>query len=218
MNIVVRAVKRMGENYQLKTKSTERGVSKTFTGSDNNFFGLIKRNVRIKEYLATTQSRIMCPLHKQGSSNPAAVIYEEATGDTIHCHSMGCHADIIGLHAKLNGVGMMEAALELAQRYKIELPREVNLTVNDTEAETEAELITKVNQVINRAKAAKTNVDRGKIISLVSHFIETRENFKTPTDTQILYKYDSKTGLYLESGESWLQTKVQEDNRRDNCA
>jgi putative DNA primase/helicase len=209
VNIVVRTVRRMGDGYQLKTKATERGASKTFTGSDNDFFNLIKRTVKMKEYLETTQNRLLCPLHKQGSSNPAAVIYENLEGDTLHCHSGGCHADIIGLHAKIMGIGRMEAALDLAQKYKIALPREINLTVNDTAPESEAELVTKINGVINRAKAAKENPDRGKIISLISHFVEERENFKTPTDTQVLYRYDQATGLYAESGESWLQTKVQ---------
>lgn len=127
IELVERVMLRMGNGYRLKTKIKEEEgtLPKTFK-QDYDLFSEVKRRVRIKDLLGTTETRIKCPLHTQGSSNPSAVIYENADGDSVYCHSVGCYADAISLYARQNGFAgekyaQLRAAKELAQKYGIEI-------------------------------------------------------------------------------------------------
>lgn len=209
IELVARVMHRLGDGYKLKTKMGGTITTQQFVSSDMDLFSLIKRKVRMKEFLNVKENRMMCPLHKQGSSNPAAVIYESPDADYLHCHSGGCHADVITLNAKMKNIGRMDSALELAQQYKIEVPHEVALTVKDQNPENEEDLILKINGIINRARIERKTPDRGKIVDMIGHFLEKKEKFRTPDDTQVLYRYNADVGLFCEGGETWVHSESQ---------
>lgn len=116
------AVEKMGPGYRLKTQP--KALAQTQRATDEkNIFASVKARVRMSEVLGTTDTRIMCPLHVQGSSNPAAVIYENPDGDVVYCHSSGCFGDVIKVYAHQHGLGQYDAAVELAKSHGIELPK-----------------------------------------------------------------------------------------------
>lgn len=210
VEMVAAALRKMGNGYKLKTP-IGKTVGQKFVESDFNLFSAVKKKVRMSEILGTTDKRILCPLHKQGTSNPAAVIYEEPDGDQLHCHSSGCHADVITLYARKKGIGSnLQAALELAEKYGIEVPREISLSAKDEAPKDEEELVTKLNGLVQRARVERKTPDRGKIVEVIGHFLYEKEKFKTPSDTQVLYIYSQENGIYVAEGEVWVHTKVQQ--------
>ena len=113
--LVARTATRLGvaDPYAEKNATPKKVYPK------DNIFARVKEKVRISDVLGTNETRIMCPIHKQVSSNPAAVVYDDRT---IYCHSAGCYADVVSLFAYQNGLSQLESALALAQKYAVEMP------------------------------------------------------------------------------------------------
>lgn len=176
-----------------------------------DLFGFVKEHVRMTSVLGTNATRIMCPMHTQGSSNPSAVIYDDRE---IHCHSNGCHADVISMYAHLQGWDVSErgvmfrAAQALAEQYDLDIPEHV--AAARPMVDTEDDLADQIHQYVRVCLANGTQPDRMRIVSLLANFYDGRENFITYADTQEILSYSETTGTYLPNGEQHIRRSYQE--------
>lgn len=122
-DLVARVAARLGIDNPY-TKKEPSKASGMFLGFD--LFEAVKAKVRMSQVLGTKETRIMCPLHKQKSNNPGAVIYDDKF---LKCHSSGCFGDQIKVYAVTrgfgdSGAGQYKAALEMAKEYGVEIPEQ----------------------------------------------------------------------------------------------
>ena len=121
--LVAKVAKRIGVKNPYENEVTE-GEKKE--RNPDNIFMKVKDKVKMSQVIDTskgskesnTRIRIRCPLHTQSpTSNDSAVIYDDKT---IHCHSNGCHGDVISVYASINRLGQFESAMALAEKFGVE--------------------------------------------------------------------------------------------------
>jgi len=119
----------IGPGFKLKTPIEKARIAAPTMQTETDIFKAVKRAVRASDLLGTTEKRVKCPFHKQGSSNPSCVVYEDPLGDSLYCHSAGCFGDVITLNATLKGYSkMIDSALNLASRFA---PHIIPLTLHN---------------------------------------------------------------------------------------
>lgn len=95
----------------------------------------VKREIPLQDYAATlTELRGFgprwwvgrCPLPDHEDRTPSFYVYPAGAGEgTAHAHCYGCdfHGDLFDLFRAVEGGALWEAAMELARRFDVELPK-----------------------------------------------------------------------------------------------
>src|SRR5215217_7857429 len=85
-----------------------------------SIFDTLRDRVTLEQILSVNgSSRACCVAPGHGDSNPSMHLY----GDHVHCFSCGFHGDVVDVWAAIKGLGRpIEAALDLATEYGVELP------------------------------------------------------------------------------------------------
>jgi len=95
-----------------------------------------------------------------------------------------------------------------AEKGKLQVP-ELNIGVDIEGDPTEAALLAEIIGIIRFARDKMKSPPRGKIIDLIGHHLHEQGHFKTPDDTQVLYRYEPEAGIYRGDGAMWVSTRVQ---------
>ena len=115
-----KAMTLLGNGYRLKIQERTAKSNKEIRAC-GDIFARVKQAVKMKTLLGVVDDRILCPIHKQTTQNPSAVIYQDLDGDYLHCHSSGCGGDVIAINAQINGYSQLESALDLATRFNVDI-------------------------------------------------------------------------------------------------
>jgi DNA primase/transcriptional regulator with XRE-family HTH domain len=99
-----------------------------------NVFETLRERVPLEEIVGPRSdvraNRVHCVAPDHNDANPSMHLYEER----VHCFSCGFHGDVVDMWAAMRGFDRpIEAALDLARKYGVELPE------RDPEAERRAE-------------------------------------------------------------------------------
>jgi DNA primase len=93
--------------------------------SDVSVFELLRERVPVEEIVgrgsAVRSNKVRCVAPGHADSNPSMHLY----GDHIYCFSCGFHGDVTDVWGAMRGIsGPVEAALDLAREYGVELPEQ----------------------------------------------------------------------------------------------
>jgi DNA primase len=118
-----------------------------------SLFDSLREQVAIEHVLGTVigvKAHCIAPEHQD--TNPSMHLY----GDHVHCYGCGFHGDIVDVWGAMQGIAdPIEAALNLAREYRIELPEQ------DPEARRKAQQLRKKEDLyLGQARACHKAFDR----------------------------------------------------------